>query len=235
MNPWHIAVLIPARDEEDLLPRCLKSVAEARKLLPWWVTSDVIVVSDRSSDRTLQIAMSMLGEQGVALNVNFGCVGTSRQEAAKLALERSFRPVRWCWLANTDADCEVPTRWLVDQLHHAEAGAAAIAGIVSVDTFWEHQPHVAMLFRETYSIHSDGTHPHVHGANMGVRADAYLEVGGWAMLETAEDHDLWNRIGLSGHKRISNASLRVVTSGRRKGRAPSGFASALAAHNGAGL
>jgi hypothetical protein len=24
-DPWHVSVLIPARDEEDLLPRCLQS------------------------------------------------------------------------------------------------------------------------------------------------------------------------------------------------------------------
>src|ERR1035438_132616 len=88
-------------------------------------------------------------------------------------------------------------------------------------------------FRLTYLIHSDGTHPHVHGANIGIRADAYLESGGWRHLMTAEDHDLWQRLHRGNHRRRSDASLRVVTSGRRIGRAPHGFANALAAHNGA--
>ncbi len=48
---WHIAVLIPARDEEKVLPRCLRSVRVARQHLPSAITSDVIVVSDSSTDK----------------------------------------------------------------------------------------------------------------------------------------------------------------------------------------
>ena len=39
----------------------------------------------------------------------------------------------------------------------------------------------------------DGTHRHVHGANLGVRADLLDAVGGWRRLHTGEDHDLWQR------------------------------------------
>ncbi len=86
---------------------------------------------------------------------------------------------------------------------------------------------VEARFRLSYTIHPDGSHPHVHGANLGVRADAYLRAGEWNALETAEDHDLWGRLP----NRLSTARIEVVTSGRRQGRAPSGFAGALAAHN----
>jgi hypothetical protein len=86
-------------------------------------------------------------------------------------------------------------------------------------------------FRKSYRIEADGTHPHVHGANIGVRADAYLRAGGWMNLATAEDHDLWHRLQHQGERRLSDARLWVMTSGRRLGRAPMGFAAALAAHN----
>ena len=33
-TPWHIAIVIPARDEQELLPRCLRSVQNARLMLP---------------------------------------------------------------------------------------------------------------------------------------------------------------------------------------------------------
>jgi hypothetical protein len=228
---WHIAVLIPARDEELLLPRCLSSIEHARQLLPLNVTSDVIVVSDASSDKTFQIAQQMLGAHGCAVSADFGCVGAARIAAASAALARCKTPLHHCWLANTDADCEVPAAWLLDQLTLAQQGIAAVAGIVDVDSFEEHQHHVRERFRETYLLRPDGTHPHVHGANLGIRADAYLRSGGWAQLETAEDHDLWDRIGHRGYERLSDARLQVVTSGRRIGRAPLGFAGALAAHN----
>ncbi|MFN2977117.1 glycosyltransferase family 2 protein [Terriglobus aquaticus] len=227
-----MAVLIPARNEEQLLPRCLRSVQIARTSLPSDFTSDVVVVSDRSSDRTREIAEEILGHSGAVVCTSAGVVGMARALAARVALQRFSGLAAGCWFANTDADCEVPPTWLTDQLRLARDGADAVAGIVDVHDFSEHRAHVALRFRDTYCVNADGTHPHVHGANLGVRADAYLRAGGWAAIATAEDHDLWGRLHGSGHARVSDAALQVITSGRRVGRAPHGFADALAAHNG---
>ncbi len=230
-KPWHIAVLIPARDEQELLPRCLRSVLEARMHLSSDATSDLIVVVDRSTDDTLQLARHMVGEAGEVIETQAGCVGAARALAAQLALDRYTGSAERCWLANTDADCEVPGTWLRDHLAFARSGVSAVAGIIGVDAFGEHEPHVPECFRRSYLIHADGTHPHVHGANLGVRADAYLQAGGWQNLSTAEDHDLWERLQHQRSLQVADASLRVSTSGRRTGRAPRGFADALAAHN----
>ena len=232
LMPWHIAVLIPARNEEILLPRCLRSVAAARRMLPPEVTSDVVLVSDRSDDRTADVAREMLGVDGLVLSTQAGVVGVARAMAADAALRHYTGPREKCWLANTDADCEVPEDWLLQHLAVAERGYMAVAGIVDVDSFEGHASVVESMFRLTYLIHEDGTHPHVHGANLGVRADAYLRAGGWMHLDTAEDHDLWNRLPKT-KERLSDARLQVITSGRRLGRAPLGFAGALAAHGGA--
>jgi glycosyltransferase involved in cell wall biosynthesis len=227
----HIAVLIPARDEEALLPRCLASILRARKLLPPEVSCDIVVAVDQSTDRTLAIARRMLRGRGFAFIVQAGVVGVARARAAQVALSRYAGDLARSWLANTDADCIVPESWLIDQLLLAHNGAQAVAGIVEVDDFSEHRPGVDRRFRETYLIHADGTHPHVHGANIGFRADVYLQAGGWAPLSTAEDHDLWNRLAQLPCRRLSVAQVKVLTSGRRAGRAPHGFAHALAAHN----
>jgi len=196
------------------------------------VVSDVVVACDASTDRTFALARRMLNRGGFALERDYKCVGLARFAAVNAAIDRYSGPLNRCWLANTDADCVVPENWLVDQLVLAQQGIAATAGIVEVDSFAEHEERVCNLFRETYLIHADETHPHVHGANLGVRADAYLEVGGWSNLETAEDHDLRSRLSLFGYTRRSDARLSVVTSERRVGRAPFGFAVALSAHIG---
>jgi glycosyltransferase involved in cell wall biosynthesis len=227
----HIAVLIPARDEEILLPRCLESIFRAQSRLPYDVTCDIVVAVDQSIDRTFELARSMLPGSGVVIATDAGVVGIARALAARTALSRYKGASRHCWLANTDADCIVPESWLSEQLLLARDGAGAVAGIVDVDDFSEHHIGVVDRFRETYLIHPDGTHPHVHGANIGMRADVYLRAGGWASLATSEDHDLWNRLSSHTRHRLSVARLRVVTSGRRVGRAPQGFAQALAAHN----
>ena len=230
-RPWHICVLIPARNEELLLPRCLESIIEAQMMLPANTTCEIIVAVDFSNDRTQEIATRHLEGRGAAVCTEAGMVGQARALAAHIGLQRYRGALRRCWIANTDADCCVPPSWLANQLSLANEGFEAIAGTVDVDDFAEHRVGVDLLFRSSYIINADGTHPHVHGANLGIRADAYRNAGGWAGLCTGEDHDLWNRLANMGMRRISTNAVNVITSGRRMGRAPRGFAEALAAHN----
>jgi glycosyltransferase involved in cell wall biosynthesis len=228
---WHVGVLIPARNEEELLPRCLRSVIAACSALPHAVTFDVIVAVDSSTDRTLELAERMVEGYGVVVRTETGIAGRARRLAAELALIRNPGSRRRCWLANTDADCMVPIGWLNDHLALAAMNVQAIAGTVNVDTFEEHGPMVEARFRATYLVRPDGSHLHVHGANLGFRADTYVKAGGWRDLMTGEDHDLWNRLARVGARRVSTSRTEVLTSGRRVGRAPHGFAEALASHN----
>jgi glycosyltransferase involved in cell wall biosynthesis len=228
---WHMCVIIPARNEEELLPRCLNSVLEARKQLSSTTSCDIVVAVDCSTDNTFSIANKMLKGKGTVVSLDAGAVGEARTLAAEVALRRYHGPLNRCWLANTDADCCVPKSWLADHLMLCALGAEAVAGTIDVIDFSDHDSGVDLRFRSSYHVSPDGTHPHVHGANFGVRADAYVRAGGWGSLCTAEDHDLWNRLADQGTKRISIDRVKVLTSGRRVGRAPHGFAEALAAHN----
>src|ERR1700722_8711973 len=204
-TPFHMAIVIPARDEQELLPRCLRSVQNARLMLPSHVTSDLIVVADQSTADTYQVAWDFVQRNGTVVETQAGCVGAARALGVRHALERYRGPRNRCWLANTDADCQVPATWLQDQLAVANAGYSAVAGIVAVDSFAEHESFVSERFQRSYLLHADGTHPHVHGANLGVRADAYLQAGGWRDLFTAEDHDLWRGLRSGRHKQLSDA------------------------------
>ncbi len=62
---------------------------------------------------------------------------------------------------------------------------------------------------------------------MGVRADAYLDVGGWSDLKVSEDHCLWGRLRRRGWRLQSPTASVVLTSGRLQGRAQGGFADTL--------
>jgi glycosyltransferase involved in cell wall biosynthesis len=228
---WHIGVTIPARNEEQLLARCLTSVLSAIDAVEPKASVDVVVIADSSTDQTYEIAQKIISGKGTVARTSAGAAGAARRIAAQLALERYHGPLSKCWLANTDADCIVPRSWLLNQLILADSGIQALAGTISVDSFAEHEPWVKDRFAESYVIDTDGSHPHIHGANMGFRADCYLKAGGWSTIQTSEDHDLWGRLQLAGAKRYSTSILQVITSGRRVGRAPNGFAQALAAHN----
>jgi cellulose synthase/poly-beta-1,6-N-acetylglucosamine synthase-like glycosyltransferase len=228
---WHFCIIIPARNEEKLISRCLHSVNMAAQQLPAFCTYDVILAVDASSDQTFDISNDIIGENGIAFNIDVESVGTARKLATELALQRYKGDLWQCWLANTDADCEIPLQWLVTHLDHALSGTQALAGIISIDNFDEHNNYVPQRFKDSYLLHPDGTHPHIHGANLGVRADAYIRSGGWNCINTAEDHDLWNRLATLSIPMRSDSHCSVITSGRRMGRAPHGFAQALAAHN----
>lgn len=228
---WHMAVLIPASNEEDLVARCLESVKKARRAVLAQSSVDIILVVDRSTDRTREIGNVLLEGVGQVVETHAGIVGAARAIAALTALQRHRSAREFVWLCNTDADSFVPRNWLRNHLALAQKGFHAVAGTVRVDSFHEHPPFVEQRFRETYLIAPDGSHTHVHGANFGVRADFYLRAGGWKSLCTAEDHELWRSLETAGARRASVSHIEVATSGRKIGRAPHGFAAALAAHD----
>ena len=132
------------------------------------------------------------------------------------------------WLATTDADTVVPPGWLRRQLRYAERGWDVVLGTVAVADWEEHPPHVPAAFEAMYD-HGGGPHPHVHGANLGIRASAYLAAGGFRPLPTAEDHALLAAATEAGCPVVQAGDIIVRTSGRRQARAPLGFSHLLRA------
>jgi glycosyltransferase involved in cell wall biosynthesis len=230
-----VAVVVPAHNEGALIGRCLASLRRALAH-PAVAALDrrVVVVADRCADDTAAVARRALarGLGGTIAQVDFASAGRARAEGVARALARwpSADPAT-TWLANTDADTWVPADWLARQLQAAARGYAAVAGIVDVDSFAGHAHRLRLrrLFRSTYEIPEDRPHPHVHGCNLGVRGDAYLDAGGWPATDLAEDHGLWNAIRARGWRCLSDRWLRVITSGRPVGRARGGFADTLVA------
>ena len=226
--PWAVSIVIPARSEATSIGPCVRSVVAAASSAghPF----DVTVVADRCDDETAALALRALDGCGRVLEIEAGSVGAARRMGAARSLRslaaRGHAPHR-SWLLATDADSTVPTEWVAAHLRHADLGAQGVAGIVVVDSFEEHHPSVERSFHQRYEIGLSGEHPHVHGTNLGVRADAYQRAGGWRPGSTGEDHDLWNRLKQIGVPLVSTADAPVRTSGRTDGRAPDGFAALL--------
>ena len=93
---------------------------------------------------------------------------------------------------------------------------------MTVTDWSEHPPQVPIAFGARYE--SGGRpHPHVHGANLGIRASAYLAAGGFTPLRTAEDHALVAAAARAGCSVLRASDIPVRTSARRQARAPIGF------------
>lgn len=210
-----IGVLIPARNEVELLQRCLSSVraaAEDKRLGGEQVV--IIVAADSCTDGTEALAGSAAD---VVVAGTFGNVGDARAAAAGKALELGAR-----WFANTDADTIVPQDWLSAQLAY---GADAFCGIVTVLDWEDYAPEMVAAFYGTESVEVD--HPHVHGANLGVSDAAYLRAGGFQSGQAHEDVSLVTRLVACGASIARQPTPHVVTSARRNSRAREGFSDYL--------
>ena len=227
--PWAVGVVIPARNEERSMLACLNAVLRAldrcrAALSDSWI----VVVADSCTDATATLARQILKGRGVVVECCAASPGSARRLGATEVLAHfADIPTSRLWMANTDADTCVAEGWIERQLELADTGCCAVAGIVKVDRIEGLDRSTMHALLSNYVIHDDGTHPHVHGANLGVRADAYLDAGCWSHLTVAEDHCLWSRIR-ARHWPTSSCSQTVVhTSGRLHGRATGGFADTL--------
>ena len=225
-TPWSVAVVIPAQNEQTTIERCIRSVlvALAKAGVGHWV----VVVADDCTDETVERARSALGSAGEVVEVNVQSAGAARREGVSRALRhwKNLDQSR-IWLANTDADTCVNDDWIAVQLVFADQGVTAVAGIVHLEAGGSAVAHE--VYKATYLVSREGTHTHVHGANLSVRADAYEDVGGWSNLALAEDHCLWKRLRGRGWPVSSTVSSVVTTSSRLRGRAKGGFADTLGA------
>lgn len=224
-----VGVVVPARNEQDRLPRCLAAITAATHALQ---SNDadaprvrVIVVADRCTDATREIAAQWPGVEVVISDV--GRVGAARAAGVShlLRTENAFGVANHrVWIACTDADSAVPIQWLQLQVKHARAGVELALGTVAPDP-QELAAGILAAWRLRHLV-TDG-HPYVHGANLGIRADIYRAAGGFPDVATHEDVLLSQAVRARGARVVSTAAGRVLTSGRTHGRAPLGMATYL--------
>ena len=213
-------VVVPAHNEETLLPACLTALRHAARQVT--VPVYVLVVADSCTDRTAAVAQA-----GGALVVRLSArnVGAARRAGMAELLELTAPAgAASVWLATTDADTVVPPHWLGRQIAHADQGWDVVLGTVTVADWSEHAPHVPAAYAARYD--SPGA-AHVHGASIGLRASAYRAAGGFRPLCTAEDHALLAAVSRAGCSVLRAADVTVETSARRQARAPSGFSHLL--------
>jgi hypothetical protein len=246
-----VGVVVPARNEQEHIGACLQSVRTALAGLPAGIASAVTVVLDRCTDDTptvvdewerswpelAAVPIAALGGRRVggavgpepAYIVAGSGVGAVRDLGVRLTLERlRAYPTGATWLLHTDADTTVPAGWALDHLRHAASGVSGVAGLAELSGTHHLSVVAQQRYRALVRAGLDGDrHAHVYGANLGVRADAYLAVGGFPPDGSGEDHGLWRRLRAAGHVLARPTAVRVRTSARLRGRAAGGLADLL--------
>lgn len=253
-----VLVVVPVRNEEALLGACIEHIRVAMDRLGEarpGCSATLTLVLDSCTDASGRIASAAAARDPRIriLDAQFGSVGAARAAGATAALESLLRggpvpdnvpaggPVasgreptflaggstapQATWIACTDADTRVPGYWLSVQATLADAGADAVLGTVEPDP--DELDAVRLgSWRRQYT--QQDRHSRIHGANLGVRASAYLSAGGFESVSEHEDVRLVARLRATGAAVRNCPGLTAVTSGRLQGRTPAGFAGYLA-------
>ncbi|RKQ95711.1 glycosyl transferase family 2 [Kushneria sinocarnis] len=211
-----IGVVVPVHNEQALLHDCLQALQQAA-LHPALGAEPVRIVAvlDACSDDSARVAAAHDGI--TVLETSAANVGRARHTGAVHLLAKGAR-----WLSFTDADSRVGREWLAVQL--ASPGDA-ICGSVRLDD-WAGMPR-AQRQRYLAERRLVAANRHVHGANMGVSAEAYRAVGGFEPLCAHEDIRLIQALETAGYHVHWAPALSVMTSARLDARAPEGMAALL--------
>lgn len=210
-----IGVVVPVHNEERLLARCIASIQQAARCTRLLAEPvEIVVVLDSCTDQSHAIASR---RDVTILAGDWRNVGAARALGAAHCLARNAR-----WLAFTDADTVVAPDWLAGQL---QQGCDAVCGTVHVADWAGHASATRQQFAVVYTD-CDG-HRHVHGANLGVSAAAYLRAGGFPPLACSEDVALVAALQRCGASIAWSAAPRVMTSARKDFRCAGGFGAAL--------
>ena len=185
-----VTVLIPARDEADVIGRTVTALAAQGQGL------DAIVVDDQSSDGTAEAAMSAaaVGPAALALRVLRGEPLPPGWAGKLWALEQGQKLVDRPFVLLLDADIELGFRFVPTLLREAQRRSASLVSIMAelhCATFWERllTPAFVFFFKLLYPF-AWSNDPRrrtaaAAGGCMLVRMDALRAIGGFAAIRGA--------------------------------------------------
>jgi Glycosyl transferase family 2 len=236
------AIAIPARNESDLITRCLGALAAQTVGPDRFVT---VVLANNCSDDTADKARNFkrlpnLIIEEVRFAPDAAHAGAARRAVVDIAASLSDI------VLTTDADCIADPDLVEAMLDAFARGADAVAGAVSGD--WEelrHQPAEALaigklewdylaLMAEAEAVFDPREHDpwprHAQhcGANLGITRAMLEKVDGIPSIATGEDRALIATVEAAGGKVRHDPRPHVTASARTAGRASGGMADALA-------
>ena len=196
-----ISIIVPARNEEACIARCLESL-----IAQSGVSFEIIVVDDASTDRTREIARSFpevrIVDPAPLLD---GWSGKNN------AVFSGAREAHGDWFLFTDADTVHHTGSLaraVAEAHHHTADLLSYSPEQEVHGFWE-KAVMPVIFAELATTYrpsqvSDPASPAAaaNGQYLLITREAYDAVGGHAAVAASllEDVDLARAVKASGRK-----------------------------------
>ncbi len=180
-SPPLVTAMIPAKDEEATLADCLETVRGQD-----YPNLEILVVDDRSTDRTAQIAREFASRDPRIRLVSIhdlpsGWTGKTH------ALHEAAAQANGDWFWFLDADTRHAPESLSVMLAYAESHNAALASLVPemrCESFWERvvQPLAGIVLMRSFPLFvvNDDRRPlaFANGQYILIRKEAYFAVGG---------------------------------------------------------
>jgi cellulose synthase/poly-beta-1,6-N-acetylglucosamine synthase-like glycosyltransferase len=249
-------VAIPVRDEEERLPACLRALAQQRDQLGQPIPQTlvrIVVFANNCTDQSASLARRL----GECLSLDVRVVEARLPPATAHAgnARRAAMDLAEAWLVEggerdgviltTDADSQVGTNWITENVAAFEAGAEAVLGRIDLDEEGDYLPQALRqrgeledayerLLTELSSLLDPLEHnpwPHhatISGASLGITRAAYCRVGRLPRVPLGEDKALIALLSRQDARIRYCPTAYVITSGRTHGRAPGGVADTLA-------
>jgi chlorobactene glucosyltransferase len=216
-----VSILVPARDEERSIERCVRSLLDQE-----WLDFEVIAIDDRSQDATSSI-LARLASEDPRLHVIRGEPLPDGWIGKPWALYQGAQHALGEWLLFTDADSAHASRGVATALYfarRADVAALSIATRQELGSFWERAilPSIlglVLLACGTLGEINDPGRPRnalANGQYLLVRRDAYDALGGHAALhgEIAEDLAFARNLKADGRFRLLLAAGEELASVR---------------------
>lgn len=232
-------VVVPARDEEQRIERCLRALAAQTLAADRFTT---LIVLDQCRDATADVVASIAAELKLSVSTLEGPgagPGVARRigmDAACDLLLANGRPEGL--IACTDADSRPSPDWLERQIEHVAAGAQAIAGTIELEPDEAERLPQGVLERRAIDaahrlqrvrvVDPAAAHHHAAGASLAVTAATYRAVGGIEPLPVLEDAGFAERLAQHRVALLRPSDVHVVTSARADGRVSRGLSVDLA-------
>lgn len=188
-----VSVLVPARNEEENIEQCLKSLVASNYPQDKF---EIIAINDRSTDKTLEIMQKIASEHSNIKVVNI----TDEQQKQNLrgkagALHFGAETAKGELLMMTDADCVVHPNWIrtiAQKFADKNIGFVASFTLISGKRLFDIVQAVEWIYMNTMGTAGVAYNMPLgcFGNNLSVRREAYEKFGGYRNIPFSVTEDL---------------------------------------------